>query len=403
MINTLRRTFVACGVATAVLASSPALAQKRYDPGASDTEIKIGHTIPYSGPASAYAGQGKAIEAWFQKVNDDGGINGRKIKFISLDDEYNPSKTVEVTRRLVEQDQVLFMGGSLGTAQNAAVQKYLNAKKVPQLFISSGASRWNDPKHFPWTIGIVPSYSSEGQVFAEHILKNSPTAKIAILYQNDDFGKDYLKGFLDGLGERAKTMVVAQQSYEVTDPTVGSQLLILKGSGANVFFNVATPRFAAMAIRKAAEIGWKPTQYLVSAAAAVSTTLAPAGLENSLGIISAAYLRDPSDPEQAGTPEVAAYVAWMKKYNPGVDPSDLLYLSGQIIASAIVEVLKKAGDNLTRENIMKQAASMDTTLPMHYPGINVKTSADDFAAVKRLRPVRFNGKRFENAGQVMGR
>jgi len=396
-----RRTALGCAVA--LLLPTAALAQKKYDPGASDTEIRIGHTIPYSGPASAYGAQGKAILAWFQKVNDEGGVNGRKLKLLSMDDAYNPAKTVEAVRKLVEQDEVLFIGGALGTPQNAAIQKYLNAKKVPQLFVSTGASRWNDPKNFPWTMGIVPSYHTEGLIYAQHILANKPGARIAVLYQNDDFGKDYLKGFLDGLGDKAKTMIVGQQSYEVTDPTVDSQLVTLKATNADTFFNVTTPKFAAMAIRKLPEMGWKPVHYLASVSGAVSSTLKPAGLENSIGIITCTYLRDPADPEQAGTPEVAAFTAWMKKYNPGADPTDMLYVSGQVIAQAMVEVLKKAGDNLTRENVMKVAASLDTALPMQYPGVNLKTSADDFAPVERMRPQRFNGTRYESFGAVMGR
>lgn len=389
--------------ATLTLWPGASMAQKKYDPGASDTEIRIGHTIPYSGPASAYGAQGKAIAAWFQKVNDEGGVNGRKIRLLSMDDAYNPAKTVEAVRKLVEQEEVLFIGGALGTPQNAAIQKYLNAKKVPQLFVSSGASRWNDPKNYPWTMGIVPSYYTEGGIYAEHILKNKPGARIAVLYQNDDFGKDYLKGFLDGLGDKAKAMVVGQQSYEVTDPTVDSQLVSLKATGADTFFNITTPKFAAQAIRKLPELGWKPVHYLASVSGAVSSTLKPAGLENSVGIITCTYLRDPADLEQANTPEVAAFTAWMKKYNPSADPTDMLYVSGQVIAQAMVEVLKRAGDNLTRENIMKVAASLDTALPMQYPGVNLKTSADDFAPVERVRPQRFNGTRYETFGPVMGR
>ena len=295
------------------------------------------------------------------------------------------------------------IGGALGTPQNAATQKYLNGKKIPQLFVSTGASRWNDPKNFPYTMGIVPSYHTEGMLYAEHILKNKPGAKIAVLYQNDDFGKDYLKGFLDGLGDKAKAMVVNQQSDEVTDPTVDSQRVTLKASGADAFFNITTPKFAAQAIRKLPEIGWKPVHDLASVSGAVSSTLKPAGLENSVGIITCTDLRDPADPEQASTPDVAAFTAWMKKYNPGQDPTDMLDVSGQVIAQAMVEVLKKAGDNLTRENVMRQAASLDTALPMQYPGVNLKTSADDVAPVERMRPQRFNGTRWEPFGAVLGR
>ncbi len=402
-----RRSITLAPFVATLAAALPGLAsaQKKYDTGASDSEIVIviGHTIPYSGPASAYGSQGKAIASWFQKINDEGGINGCKLRFISMDDGYNPAKTVGATRKLVEQDEVLFSGGALGKPQNAAVQKYLTAKKVPQLFVSTGASRWNDPKNFPWTMGIVPSCHTDSTIYAEHILKNKPAAKVAVLFQNDDFGKDYLKGFLDGLGDKAKAMVVIQQSDEVTDPTVDSQLVTLKASGADTFFNITTPKFAAQAIRKLPEIGWKPVHYLASVSGAVSSTLKPAGLENSVGIISCTYLRDPADPEQANTPEVAAFTAWMKKYNPGVDTTDMLYVSGQVIAAAMVEVLKKAGDNLTRENIMKQAASLDVALAMQYPGVNLKTAANDFAPVERMRPQRFNGTRWEPFGAVLGR
>jgi branched-chain amino acid transport system substrate-binding protein len=388
---------------SAMLISSPVLAQKKYDTGANDKEIKIGGISPYSGPASAYGAIGKAIGAYFDKVNAEGGVNGRKLKWISLDDGYNPAKTVEQARKLVEEEEVLFIFNTLGTPPNSAIHKYMNTKKVPQLFVATGATKWGDPKNFPWTMGWQPNYQSEAKVFAAHILDTKPGAKIAVLYQNDDYGKDYLKGFEDGLGAKAASMIVSKISYEVTDPTIDSQLATLKGTGADTFFNITTPKFAAMAIRKLPEMGWKPVHYLASVSGAVSSTLKPAGLENSVGIITCTYLRDPADLDQANSPEVAAFTAWMKKYNPGADPTDMLYVSGQVIAAAMVEVLKKAGDNLTRENIMKMAASLDTALPMQYPGVNLKTSADDFAPVERMRPQRFNGTRYETFGPVMGR
>ena len=278
----------------------------------------------------------------------------------------------------------------------------MNQKKVPQLFVATGAAKWGDPKNYPWTMGWQPAYSGEGRIYAQHLLEAIPNAKIGILYQNDDYGKDYLKGFEEALGAKT-SQIVAKVSYEVTDPTVDSQLVSLKATGADTFFNITTPKFAAQAIRKLPELGWKPVHYLASVSGAVSSTLKPAGLENSIGIITCTYLRDPADLDQMNTPEVAAFTAWMKKYNPSADPTDMLYVSGQVIAAAMVEVIRKAGDNLTRENIMKQAASLDTALPMQYPGVNLKTSADDFAPVERMRPQRFNGTRYETFGPVMGR
>ena len=400
-----KRAGLLAALSTAALACLPlaAQAQKKYDPGATDTEIKIGNILPYSGPASAYGTIGKAMGAYFKKINDEGGINGRKINFISLDDAYNPAKTVEAARKLVEEDEVLLLLSPLGSAHNAAIIKYMNAKKVPHLFLATGATRWGDYKNFPWTMGWQPTYQAEGRIYAEHILKNKPGAKIAVLSQNDDFGRDYLKGLMDGLGDKAKTLVVAQATYEVTDPTIDSQLVSLKGSGADTFVNITTPKFAAMAIRKVVELGWKPTHYLTSVSQSIGAVLKPAGFENATGIISVEYLRDVVDPRWKGSLEVAEYTAFLKKYYPAGDLSDALNVIGYSQAQTMVDVLKRAGQNLTRENVMKQAASLDLVLPMVLPGIPVKTAADDYYPLERLQPVRFNGAAWEPMGPVLGR
>ena len=378
-------------------------AQKKYDPGASDTEIKLGNLNPYSGPASAYGTVGKAMQAYFDKVNATGGINGRKINFMTLDDAYNPAKSVEQTRKLVEQDEVLLMFGSLGTAQNIAVQRYLNAKKIPQLFINTGATRFGDPKTNPWTMGWQPTYQAEGRLYAKHILQTKPNAKIGVLMQNDDFGKDYMKGLLDGLGDKAKTMIVSKISYEVTDPTIDSQMVSLKATGADTFFNITTPKFAAQAIKKAAEIGWKPTHYLNSVSASVGSVMNPAGPENGVGIFTASYLKDPTDPQFQKGKEYDDWLAWMKKYQPAGDIKDVNNVYGYTAAQGLVQVLKQAGDNLTRENIMKQAASLDMTLPMLLPGVNIKTGPDDFYPIEREQLARFDGKTWVLFGKVYGR
>lgn len=375
-------------------------AQKKYDPGASDTEIKLGNLNPYSGPASAYGTVGKAMQAYFDKVNATGGVNGRKINFMTLDDAYNPAKSVEQTRKLVEQDEVLLMFGSLGTAQNIAVQRYLNAKKIPQLFINTGATRFGDPKTNPWTMGWQPTYQAEGRLYAKHILQTKPNAKIGVLMQNDDFGKDYMKGLLDGLGDKAKTMVTQHLTYEVSDPTIDSQMVTLKSAGCDVFVSITTPKFAAQAIRKAAEIGFKPTQYLVSVSQSASSVLKPAGLENAVGIISSTYLLTPLDPAAAGNKDAAEYAATMKQYYPSGDPEDTLNANGYSTAATMVQVLRMAGDNLTRENIMKQAANLNFTPPMLYPGIDIKTAPDDFFPIQKKALQRFNGKTYETILQA---
>jgi branched-chain amino acid transport system substrate-binding protein len=401
MYSKIRR-MVLTGVAASVVAA-PVFAQKKYDPGATDTEIKIGGISPYSGPASAYGAIGKAIGAYFDKANAEGGVNGRKIKWISYDDGYNPAKTVEMARKLVEQDEVLFIFNTLGTPPNSAIHKYMNQKKVPQLFVATGATKWGDPKNFPWTMGWQPNYQSESKVFVQHILETKPNAKIALIYQNDDYGKDYLKGFEDGLGDKAKTMIIKKLSYEVTDPTIDSQLVELKASGADVFFNITTPKFAAQAIKKMAEIGWKPTHYLNSVSASVGSVIVPAGVENAVGIITAGYLKDPTDAQWQSTQEYKDWLAWMQKYAPQGDLKDINYVFGYTVAQGVIEVLKKAGDNLTRENIMKQSANLDFTLPMLLPGINVKTTPDDFFPIEREQLMKWNGKTWERFGKVYGR
>ncbi|TMH47191.1 MAG: ABC transporter substrate-binding protein [Betaproteobacteria bacterium] len=388
------RLFTIAALLTVALAF-PALAQKKYDPGASDKEIKVGNTNPYSGPASAYGAIGKSIAAYFRMVNDRGGINGRKLNFISYDDGYSPPKTVEMARKLVEQDQV-------GTPSNTAIHKYMNAKKVPQLFVATGATKWNDAKSFPWTMGWQPNYQTEARIYARHILQTKPNAKIAVLYQNDDYGKDYLKGFEDGLGPQAQKMIVAKASYEVSEPTVDSQILQLKSSGADVFFNITTPKFAAQAIRAAYDSGWKPTHYLNNVSNSVGSVLKPAGIEKAVGIITSAYVKDPTDKRWANDPGMKAWRDFMAKYNPDGDTSDPFNVYGYTVAATLEQVLKQCGDTLTRENVMKQAASLkrfriDTLLP----GITISTGPSDYAPIEAMQLERFNGHEFELFGEVI--
>ena len=378
----------------------PAAAQKKYDPGASDTEIKIGQTMPYSGPASAYGTIGKVQAAYFKQLNEQGGVNGRKINFISLDDGYSPPKTVEMIRRLVEQDEVLLTLGTLGTPSNTAIHKYMNTKKVPHMFLATGASKWNDPKNNPWTIGFNPNYHSEGKLYAQHILANKPNAKIAVLMQNDDYGKDYFNGFKDGLGAKAASMIVSQATYEVTDPTIDSQIVTLKGSGADTFFNITTPKFAAQAIRKVSDVGWKPTHYLNQVSASVGSVLKPAGLDVSVGLISMNYIKEGADSRWDNDPTMKDFKALIKKYAPEVSPDDGNATYGYAVAQMMVQVLKQAGDNLTRENIMKQAASIkDFQVPMALPGVLASTSPTDFALFQTMQLVRFDGKTWVEFGK----
>jgi ABC-type branched-subunit amino acid transport system substrate-binding protein len=401
----MKRNFLkaAAAGAGALLVSQTGFAQKKYDTGATDKEIKIGNINPYSGPASAYGAIGKSMDAYFKKINAEGGVNGRQIKFITLDDGYNPSRTLEMARKLAEEEEVLATVGVLGTPTNSAIHKYMNQKKMPQLFVATGATKWGDPKNFPWTMGWQPNYQGESLIYAQHLLESKPNAKIAILYQNDDYGKDYLKGFLDGLGDKAKTMIVKQLTYEVTDATVDSQMVELKSSGADVFFNITTPKFAAQAIKKAAEIGWKPQHYLNNVSNSVGAVMVPAGAENGVGILSVFYLKDPTDNQWANTPEFKEWLAFMQKYMPGSDLKDLNYVFGYTMAQGTVQVLKQAGDNLTRENIMRQAASIDMNLPMLLPGVNVKTGPDDFYPIERGQLARWDGKTWVLQGKIFGR
>lgn len=385
------------------LASPLALAQKKYDPGASDKEIKIGNINPYSGPASAYGTIGKSISAYFKKVNAEGGINGRMVNFISYDDGYSPPKTVEMARKLVEQDEVLLLFQPLGTPPNSAIHKYMNSKKVPQLFVATGATKWNDPKNFPWTMGWQPNYQTEGAIYAQHIIKTKPNAKIAILYQNDDYGKDYLEGFKRGLGKRTN-MIVKEVSYEVTDPTVDSQMVQLQASGADVFFNITTPKFAAQAIRRAFDSGWKPVHYLNSVSASVGSVLKPAGFDKSVGLISTQYLKDPTDVAWASDPAVLEWIAFMAKYFPEGDKTDASNFYGWAVAKTLEQVLKQAGNTLTRENVMKQAASLkDFVLAAALPGIKINTSPTDFAPFESVQLISFDGKQWNRFGEVMGK
>ena len=390
----------ALGLLTA--SSSGVLAQKKYDSGASDTEIKIGNIMPYSGPASAYGVIGKTEEAYFKKINAEGGINGRKINFISYDDAYSPPKTVEQARKLVESDEVLLVFNPLGTPSNTAIQKYLNSKKVPQLFVATGATKWNDPKNFPWTMGWQPNYQSETQIYAKYILKNKPDAKIGILYQNDDYGKDYLKGFKDGLGAKAASMIVLEESYEVSEPTIDSHIVKLKSTGADVFINITTPKFAAQAIKKNAEIGWKPLHFLNNVSASIGSVIKPAGMENAQDIISSQYLKDPTDAQWKDDAGMKAWNEFLDKYYPEANRADASVMFGYTVAQGLVHVLKASGDNLTRENVMKQAASIkDLELGGLLPGIKVNTSATDFAPISSVQLIKFKGDTWERFGEIL--
>jgi branched-chain amino acid transport system substrate-binding protein len=369
--------------------------------GVTATEIKVGNINPYSGPASAYGTIGKAIGAYFKKVNDEGGINGRKINYITLDDGYAPPKTVEMTRRLVEQDQVALLFQTLGTPPNTAIHRYVNQQKVPHLFVATGATKWNDPKNFPWTMGFQPNYQTEGRVYASHVLKNHPDAKVGILYQNDDYGKDYLKGFEDGLGDAAKKLIVLKQSYEVTDPTVDSQIVNLKNSGANVFFNITIPKFAVQAIKKAHDIGWKPTHYLNNVSSSLSTVLKPAGLDASKGLITALYMKEVTDPQWKNDKGFTDWVAWMKKYYPEGALDDQANGYAYNVAILMTHVLKQCGSDLSRENIMRQAANVkDLELPLLLPGIKINTSPTDFAPIEQEQLARFDGERWATFGEI---
>jgi branched-chain amino acid transport system substrate-binding protein len=390
-------------LATAVIAitSGSALAQKKYDTGASDTEIAIGNIMPYSGPASAYGVIGKTEEAYFNKINAEGGINGRKIKFVTYDDAYSPPKAVEQVRKLVESDEVLLVFNALGTPSNSAIQKYLNAKKVPQLFVATGATKWNDPKDFPWTMGWQPSYQSEAHIYAKYLMKEKPDAKIAVLFQNDDFGKDYLKGLKDALGAKA-SMIIAEESYETSEPSIDGHIVKLKASGADTFISITTPKFAAQAIKKLAEIDWHPVHIVSNVSASVGGVIKPAGFENAQGILSAAYAKDGADPQWDNDPGMKKFFDFLAKYYPDGNKLDGSVVYGYGAAQTMVKVLQMCGDDLTRANIMKQAASLkdfepDTLLP----GVKINTSATDFAPIEQLKMQRFKGEKWDLFGDII--
>jgi branched-chain amino acid transport system substrate-binding protein len=393
-------TSVVALLGVAVLAG-PAVAEKKYDPGATDSEIKIGNTEAYSGPASAYGVIGKTETAYFKMINDQGGVNGRKINFISLDDGYSPPKTVEMTRQLIEQEQVLLDFNPLGTPTNSGIQKYLNVKKVPQLFVATGGSKWGDPEHFPWTMGWQPNYKTEGIIYGKYVVQNIKDPKAVILYQNDDFGKDYVNGFKLGLGDKASS-IVKEVTYEVTDPTIDSQIISLQGTGANVFLDITTPKFAAQAIRKIADIGWKPTHFLTNVSISIGAVMVPAGVDKGAGIISTRYLKDASDPEWASDKGMQDFVAWTKKYMPDADLKDLNLVYGYTASQTMVQVLKQCGDELTHENVMKQAASLkDLQLPLLVPGIKINTSPTHFYPIDQEQLIKFDGKTWVGFGAVL--
>ncbi|HYM31670.1 MAG TPA: ABC transporter substrate-binding protein [Candidatus Cybelea sp.] len=383
-------------------ASGTALAAGKYDPGASDTEIKIGQTMPYSGPASVYGTIGKSEAAYFRMINEQGGIKGRKINLLSEDDGYSPPKTVEQARKLVEEDQVLFLLNPLGTPPNTAIQKYMNAKQVPQLFVATGASKWGDPQHFPWTMGWQPTYRSEAIIYAKYIMQHQPNAKIGILYQADDYGRDYLDGLTAGLGDKAKTMIIKQVSYEATDPTIDSQVITLQGTGADVFLDFSGPKQVAQAIRRLAAIGWHPLQIINSVSVSVSAVMVPAGPENAVGIISTAYVKDPTDPQWKDDKDTQTWLAWMKQYYPAGNIADVYNAYGYSIAQTAVQVLRQCGDDLTRANVMKQAASLQHfKLPMLLPGIEINTSASNFYPIRQMELMHFDGKTWVLSGEIL--
>jgi ABC-type branched-subunit amino acid transport system substrate-binding protein len=383
------------------ICSEISYAQKKYDSGVSDLGIKIGNIMPYSGPASAYGQIGKTMSAYFRMINDNGGINGRKINFISYDDAYSPPKTVEQARKLVESDEVFLVFASLGTASNAAIQKYMNTMRVPQLFVATGASRWGDPEHFPWTMGWQPTYRAEGRVYATYILEHHPNAKLGLLFQNDDLGKDYVLGLKDVLKDKYDKMVVASVPYEVSMPTIDSQVVAIKTASPDIFINIATPKFAAQAIKKVAELKWQPIHILVNVSSSVGAVLKPAGLDNSTGILSTGYQMDVTDPQWDSYPGMQRFRTFMEKYYPDADKSEVFSLTAYNMSTGLVEVLKRCGDNLTRENVMKSAANLDFEIDTYRPGIRIKTSPNDFYPIEQLRMVRFTGHNWEAFGPII--
>ena len=398
---TIRSAAFWTALVTFAATNGSALAQKKYDTGATDTEIKIGHIVPYSGPASAYGIIGKTEEAYFKMINENGGINGRKIKFISYDDAYSPPKAVEQVRKLVESDEVLVVFNALGTPSNTAIQKYLNSKKVPQLFVATGATKWNDPTHFPWTIGWQPSYQSEARIYAKFLMKEKPDAKVAVLYQNDDFGKDYLKGLKDGFAAKASA-IIAEESYEVSEPTIDNHIVKLKASGADVLISITTPKFAAQTIKKMAEIDWKALQIVANVSTSVGAVMKPAGFENGQGVLSAHYAKDAGDAQWKDDPGMKKFLAFLDKHYPDADRSNSQVIYGYGAAQTLTKILEMCGDDLTRANIMKQAANLkDFTPDTLLPGVRINTSATDFAPIEQLQMMRFKGEKWEMFGDVI--
>jgi branched-chain amino acid transport system substrate-binding protein len=399
VLNNFKSIALAALLATS--AATAASAQKKYDPGATDTEIKVGNIMPYSGPASAYATIGKTEEAYFKKINSEGGINGRKITFISYDDAYSPPKTVEQARRLVESDEVLLIFNSLGTANNTAIQKYMNTKKVPQLFVSTGAAKWNDPKNFPWTMGWQPNYQTEARIYAAYILKNHPGKTIGVLYQNDDFGKDYVNGLREGLGDQAGKLIVVETSYETSSPTVDSQVVQIKATNPDIFVNISTPKFAAQAIKKLGELKWTPVHFLTNVSGSVGGVMKPAGFENDQGILSTAYLKDPTDTQWKDDPGMNEWRTFMTKWYPDGDQADAATVFGYGVAKGLEQVLRQCKDDLTRENIMKQAANLNFEIGVYLPGTKIKTGPTDYAPLEQLQMMRFKGESWELFGPIM--
>jgi branched-chain amino acid transport system substrate-binding protein len=398
---TIRSAAIWTALVTFAASSGSALAQKKYDTGATDAEIKVGHIVPYSGPASAYGIIGKTEEAYFKMINENGGINGRKINFISYDDAYSPPKAVEQVRKLVESDEVLVVFNPLGTPSNTAIQKYLNGKKIPQLFVATGATKWNDPKHFPWTIGWQPSYQSEGRIYAKYLMKEKPDAKVAVFYQNDDFGKDYLKGLKDGFGAKA-SMITAEESYEISEPTIDNHVVKLKASGADVLISITTPKFAAQTIKKMAEIDWKALQIVANVSTSVGAVMKPAGFENGQGVLSAHYAKDAGDAQWKDDAGMKKFLAFLDKYYPDADRTNSQVIYGYGAAQTLTKILEMCGDDLTRANIMKQAASLkDFTADTLLPGVKINTSATDFAPIEQLQMMRFKGEKWDMFGDVI--
>ena len=401
-MNNKKMTLLVAAAAFSLLATQAAIAQKKYDTGASDTEIKIGNVEAYSGPVSAYGVIGKTEDAYFKMVNDQGGINGRKINFISYDDGYSPPKTVEQIRKLIESDEVFLVFNALGTPTQTAVQKYHNTKKVPQLFIASGASKWNDPKEFPWTMGFQPSYRVEARIFAKYILKSKPDAKVAVFYQNDDFGKDYVAGLKEVFGDKTSSILIAEESYETTEPSIDSHIVKLKGTGADVLVNISTPKFAAQAIKKMAEMEWKPMHVMTDVSISIGAVMKPAGFENCEGILSALYIKDASDPQWKDDVGMKKFMTFIDKYMPGANVADANLVYGYAAAQTMVQVLKQAGDDLTRENVMKQAASLKDFVPdTLLPGIKINTSPTDFGPIEQLQMMQFKNGQWVLFGDII--